>query len=143
MSVRKKETIKIDGDAEYTQLLTTTHACDGTEEDAVATITVHHDGYLMGVHLASRMGYTTNGEYYNIELSKSGNYQADTSDNPDTLAVQCTSFQLATQGASIAWSLSMFRTKIFFRSGEKIYLNCKGSDGRTINAYATLFWQDM
>ncbi|GAH30422.1 unnamed protein product [marine sediment metagenome] len=143
MSVRKQEVLKIDGDAEYTQLIQVEHACDGSQEDAVATITVHHDGYLMGIQMSSRMGFTTNGEHYVLELSKSGNFQAFDSGNPDTLCVHNTSFQLATQGATVTSVISSLRTKIFFRAGERIYLNAFGAASRTVNGSAVLFWRNL
>lgn len=141
--VKPQEVIKIDGDAEYTQHMYATQAGDGADQDAITSITVHHDAYLMGISLECRCSLVANNDYFIIELSKSGNYQADENDNPDTLLVMAQHFSLVTDGASAVGRGKEFRTKIFFRAGERIYLNQNVTSGKTAVSFATFYWRNL
>lgn len=135
----------IDADIQRTQLLgIRSHTMDGTAQDAVKSVTVSRDSYLKGISLAVSAAISAVGELYNVEISKSGNCSTDAAaENSDTLVILSQHIQGGAAGA-ITNALNQFiPTKVFFRSGEKVYLNIEGTNGRDIDVFAVLFWEDL
>ena len=134
----------VDADVEYTQTI----AIPAKEQvaaslDAEATVTVHQNAYLMGFELA--VGSHDDGDEtaIRVELSRSGNEQIEISDNPDTIAIASLYGTLATQGAANKSISVQARTKIFFRAGDKLYLNALLEVPSAVHfwANAILFWR--
>ena len=144
MAGKKKEYLKTDADQEYTQYVTVYDHTVGAsaEDDAVEVITVHHDAYLMGIELTGMMNFTAADDYYLIELSQSGNFQGWTNDNSDTIMVVMNRAEgTFANGMTSGARTITIRTKIFFRAGDKIYINVGGTPAKVVYAAAVLFWQ--
>lgn len=140
---KKKQILAIDGDAQYTQLIYDATACDGAEQDALTSITVHHDSYLVGIAFATRFSTNAANEYCLAELSRSGNFQGQTSDNPDTLAMICCDHSIVTSGGGNMAGNTFIKTKIFFKAGERIYFNQFGTDAVGSQKAAVLYWESF
>lgn len=138
---KKLRMIEIDAEAEYTQTIADDTAFNGSEQDSLTTVTVHQNAYLMGIQFSGRFAATALAKNGTVELSRSGNYQGNTSDNPDTLMVIQADISGLTSGATQMAQNVSIRTNIFFRAGDKIYLNQFGDTGVGAQKIAVLFWR--
>jgi hypothetical protein len=133
----------VDRDSMYTQLLEYDQiAMTAGDQDAVAQVTVHQNAYLKGIQLATIANLEAANSTAQIELSRSGNTQLDANDNADTLATHdhYQSTASAAGGGQISLSTHI-PCKIFFRAGDKIYLNARVAGNVTTSARAVLFWE--
>lgn len=123
----------------YTQTIYKAITCDGNDQDAETNVTVHHDATLKAIHYAVDPAFTTTADFCVIELSESGNYQADTSDNPDSLAVVMSS--IVGTAANSSKNGSIENLNIPFIAGDKIYINSRGTNTRVVKAMFILVWE--
>lgn len=141
MPTKKQTVLQVDADTEYTQHIFATSAGNGAAQDAIESVIVHHDAYLVGINMDVRCSLAANNDYYIVEVSSSGNYQAETSDQPNTMMVQAQHYSLATQGAGAVGKNSFVPTKLFFRAGDRIYINQSATSAKTTQIFVTLYWQ--
>jgi len=126
----------------YTQTLTVDqHTHDGTNEDAITSITVHHDGILVGIQYFCYLNASATDDFVLWEISKSGNMQGFVSDNPDTLAVLGVRQEVVTTGGGNTSITGFTPMTAAFRSGAKIYLNAQGTNLKVSSIVAILHWQ--
>lgn len=141
---RKVPLLAIDADIQRTQsLVAIDHTLNGTYEDAVSEVEVQGNAYLRAIQMMTQYSCTAANDYVQAEVSRSGNNQIAVNNNTDSLAIlsqkTCGTFAqgMASEGSGI-----FIPMKMFFRKGDKIYLNLAGTNNLHCWVWAILFWED-
>lgn len=130
---------------QYTQLIALDdHTCDGSEEDSVVNVTVHHDARLIGIKAYLMMNTTATDDYCLVEISDSGNFQAFTNDNSNTLLLVGSRFEIVTSGGANMYAESeVFGIDIPFLAGDRIFVNLIGTNTKIVDVHAILYWESV
>lgn len=137
----------VDADIQRTQLMTVMdHTCDGTDEDSVTSVAAVANSYLVGIQATVQMTMGAAGDRYVLEVSRSGNNQANAGghDHSDTIAI----FSEKVNGTwaqgltTVGQPFSLFGLKLYFRKGDRVFLNVAGENTRHIWIWVNLFWVD-
>lgn len=128
----------------YVQTMAGTTVTDGTDQDGVTSVTVHHDAFLVGFTFNMAYVAAVDNEKAKAELSQSANYQADSNDNADTLAILMVQYSLLTTGAINSIDrVTKENIRIPFFAGDRVHINQNGSTGLDLYAACTLHWEAM
>lgn len=122
----------------YTQHMYVENLMTGADQDDVLNVTVHHDANLVGIHYSISPVLTTAGNICRVELSDSGNFQGQTPDNPNTIFMAVFYAEGAQNIMANEWISNI---SIPFIAGDRIYVNCAGSDQKGVRISITLFWE--
>lgn len=98
-------------------------------QDAVQSILGVEDVFIIAINATLNWQTAAANDGGIVELSFSGNYQADTNDNSDSIMIMDTELRLLTSGGnqqSINSNISGI--KIPWYAGDKLYVNVNGTD---------------
>jgi len=126
----------------YRQSIFKLITANASDQDAEAVITVHHDAVLVGIDYAISYQFTTTADYAIVELSESGNFQGQTSDQGESLCV----VNVQILGTDAVWGAENGNTsamRVPFRAGDKIYLNSRGTNARALKCFFILHWEEQ
>ena len=142
--IAARTALMVDADVEYTQTLQIPETVITTGSyDAVATATVHQNAYLVGVQHSIGTHDSADNCTVRSELSRSGNEQITVSDQGDAISIIGVFTGTVTDGMATKTMVSQFRTKIFFRAGDRLYLNTIADIAGTTEYHVNvvLFWR--
>ncbi len=110
-----------------------------TEQDSVASTQIPSDAFLIGYVLSASMTFDATNQFGRVEVSTSGNYQGDTTDNGNTIATtMLRSFGTSMESSS---SHAMSGMRIPFAAGERVHVNTAHTASKGLRFQVTLHFE--